>query len=173
VYGAFASIPIFLLWIYLSWLTVLLGALITSSLSYWRGNPVKKMTTAAKLYYALRILRAMSESMRSGTVQTVAALSKRLHIGFDTLEQILEELARAKVVRKLASLGWAMIRDAEHIKVSELYRLFVFDPSSVAVKQDDKEIQKWFEQMELQLAGTSALTLHDLFNPINPSGHPS
>ena len=30
------------------------------------------------------------------------ALSKRLRIGFDALEQILEELARVKMVRKLA-----------------------------------------------------------------------
>ena len=28
-----------------------------------------------------------------------------------------------------------MIRDAEHIQVSELYRLFVFDPSSMVVRR--------------------------------------
>jgi membrane protein len=36
VYGAFASVPIFLMWIYLSWLTILFGAVIAASLSHWR-----------------------------------------------------------------------------------------------------------------------------------------
>jgi membrane protein len=163
VYGAFASIPIFLLWIYLSWLTILLGALITSSLSHWRGNPVQKITTAVKLYYALRILRAMHEGMHSGTVQTIPTLSKRLHIGFDPLEQILEDLAQIKVVRKLAGSGWAMIRDTEHIQVSELYRLFVFEPSSIAMRQDDAEIHKFLEQLGQRVDTVATITLQDLF----------
>ena len=163
VYGAFASIPIFLLWIYLSWLTILLGALITSSLSHWRGNPVQKITTAVKLYYALRILRAMHEGMHSGTVQTIPTLSKRLHIGFDPLEQILEDLAQIKVVRKLAGSGWAIIRDTEHIQVSELYRLFVFEPSSIAMRQDDAEIHKFLEQLGQRVDTVATITLQDLF----------
>jgi membrane protein len=167
VYGAFASIPIFLLWIYLSWLTILLGALIASSLSHWRGNPVQKMTAAAKLCYALRILKAMSKGMRSGTVQTTPALSMQLRIGFDALEQILEELARAKMVRKLEGKGWAMIRDVEHIQVSELFRLFVFYPSTTAVRQEDMEIHLWLVQMDQRMAEAAAITLHDLFNGAN------
>ena len=164
VYGAFASIPIFLLWIYLSWLTILLGALITSSLSHWRGNPVQKITAAEKLYYALCILRAMSDGLRSGKVQTTPTLSMQLRIGFDALEQILEELVRVKAVRKLAGKGWAMIRDAEHIQVSELYRLFVFDSSSMAVRQNDEELHAWLVQMEQRMAEAAGITLHDLFN---------
>lgn len=163
VYGAFASFPIFLLWIYLSWLTILLGALIASSLSHWRGSPVHNMTAAAKLYYALRILRAMGEGMHSGTVQTTQALSSHLRIGFDALEQILEELARINVVRKLADRGWGIIRDTEHIQASELYRLFVFDSSSVPVRQEDTEIHAWLVQMGQQAEAVAGLTLHDLF----------
>ncbi|MEJ1959313.1 MAG: YihY family inner membrane protein [Nitrosomonadales bacterium] len=164
VYGAFASIPIFLLWIYLSWLTILLGALIASSLSHWRGNPVQTVTATTRLYYALRILKTLSEGLHNGTVLSTPALSIKLRIGFDTLEAILEELARAKIVRKLAGKGWAMIRDTEHIQVSELYRVFVFDPSTVALRQDAREIHEWLVQTGRQVADASVITLHDLFN---------
>jgi membrane protein len=44
VYGAFAAIPIFLLWIYLAWLAVLLGAVFTASLSDWRGGEPPEMS---------------------------------------------------------------------------------------------------------------------------------
>ncbi len=38
VYGAFATVPIFLLWLYLSWAVVLLGALVAVTLPEFRGN---------------------------------------------------------------------------------------------------------------------------------------
>ena len=163
VYGAFASIPIFLLWIYLSWLTILLGALIASSLSHWRGNPSTKITAAAQLYYALRVLKAMSEGMRNGTVQSTPKLSMHLRIGFDSLELILEELVKIKVVRKLDDKGWTLIRDAEHIRVSELYHLFVFEPHSMIARQDDTEIHQWLMQMDQSVTEASEITLKQLF----------
>ena len=38
VYGAFATVPIFLLWLYLSWAVVLLGALVAVTLPEFRGD---------------------------------------------------------------------------------------------------------------------------------------
>ena len=163
VYGAFASIPIFLLWIYLSWLTILMGALITASLPHWRGGSARNIFPVTQLYYALRILRIMSDGMHSGTVQTTPALSGQLNIGFDLLEQILEKLVQANVVRKLAGNGWAMIRDAEHVQLAELYRLFVFAPSMLAAQDNDAEIHAWLGKIERCVADTAAATLHDLF----------
>lgn len=170
VYGAFASIPIFLLWIYLSWLTVLSGALIASSLSHWRGGYARQPFPAMQLYYALRILKLMSEGMHSGTVQTPPALSRQLHIGFDSLEQVLEKLAQAGMVRRLERNGWAMIRDAEHLQLTELYRLFVFDPSMLAAQNDDEEIRACLVQLDQCIADNTTATLLDLYAGTHPSG---
>ena len=166
VYGAFASIPIFLLYIYLSWLTVLLGALIAASLSHWRGGSIKPLLPPTQLYYALRILKMMNEGMRSGTVSNLPVLSKRLHIGFDSLEQILEKLAQINIVRKLSEQGWSLIRDAEHVQAGELYRLFVFDPATLPAQEDGAEISAWIKNLEQRNAGAADVSLRDLFGAV-------
>jgi membrane protein len=38
IYGAFAIIPLFLLWLYVSWVVVLFGATLTASLPAWRAG---------------------------------------------------------------------------------------------------------------------------------------
>ncbi|KAG1247203.1 hypothetical protein G6F65_020290 [Rhizopus arrhizus] len=60
IYGAFATLPIFLLWIYLSWLAVLLGATLASSaplirLGRWEINRY----AGAQFVDALDALRAL------------------------------------------------------------------------------------------------------------------
>jgi membrane protein len=42
VYGAFATFPLFLLWIYLSWLVVIFGAVVVASLPQWREEALQR-----------------------------------------------------------------------------------------------------------------------------------
>jgi membrane protein len=44
IYGAFAIIPLFLLWLYLSWVVVLFGATLTASLPAWRAGRMPLLT---------------------------------------------------------------------------------------------------------------------------------
>lgn len=163
VYGAFASVPIFLLWIYLSWLTLLFGAIITAALSHWRSTHALKLDQAARLYFALSILKLMHKSMQNGEVQELPGLSKQLRIGYEDVEAILNKLAGAKIVGKLSGHGWGMVRSPEHIQLSELTRLFLLDVSLLPKQTDDADIQTWFGKIEKQLAEPNGLTLQKVW----------
>jgi membrane protein len=165
VYGAFASIPIFLLWIYLSWLTVLLGAVLTASLSHWRSKTGNQpLSPEVKLYYALCILRLMSESMRSGITQTLPNLSRELRLGYDSLEELLEKMATINLVQRTAGRCWVMIRGPEHVQAIELYRLFVFDPAKPPVNVSCEGINTWLARLAERNAKNSEVNLRALFN---------
>ena len=165
VYGAFASIPIFLLWVYLSWLTVLLGAVLTASLSHWRSESGKQpLSPEVRLYYALCILKLMSESMRSGVTQTLPTLSRELKLGYDSLEELLEKMATINLVQRIVGRSWVMIRSPEHVQAIELYRLFVFDPAKPPASVNCEGINAWLTRLAERNAKTAEVSLRTLFN---------
>jgi membrane protein len=163
VYGAFASVPIFLMWIYLSWLTILFGAVIAASLSHWRTPAQQDFGPATRLLDALRMLRIMASGLRNGSLSTLPELARPLRLGYDTLERILEELESADMVRKVEGNGWVMARDPGHIRVSELLRLFVLDRDSLPPGKTDDPLQRWLVSCAGQLEQSADLTLQQLF----------
>ena len=165
VYGAFASFPIFLLWVYLSWLTVLLGAVLTASLSHWRSESgVQPLSPEVKLFYALCILRVLSESLRSGVTQTLPMLSREVKLGYDSLEELLEKLASINLVQRMIGHSWVMIRAPEHVQAIELYRLFVFDPAKPPASINCAGINAWLERLAERNAKNSDVNLRTLVN---------
>lgn len=162
VYGAFASIPIFLLWIYLSWLTILMGALIAASLSRWRHREMQQLGSAAQFYFAVRILGAMRAGLASGEVQSLPSLSQRLNLAFEEAEFLLEKLQGANIVRKFLGNGWTMIRDPEHISLRELADLFLLDVSALPSQEGDAEIHAWFDLVAQRLEEPKNMMLQNL-----------
>lgn len=163
VYGAFASVPIFLLWVYFSWLTVLFGAIITASLSHWRSTHSLRLDQASRLFYAVSILKLIHKGLEKGEVQTLPLLSRHLHIGYDDIERILEKLMQAKIVGKLSDRGWGLVRAPEKVRLGELLKLFLLDTTTLPKHGGDADIRAWFATLERRMHEISDMTLLDLW----------
>lgn len=163
VYGAFASLPIFLLWIYLSWLMLLFGAIISAAIPHWRSEHAIKKDQATQLYFALHMLKFMDEGLKTGEVQLLHGLSRQLRIGYEEVERILQKLSDAKIVSKLSDQGWGMVRAPEYVTVSELIRLFLFDTSVLPKQSSDPHIVAWFAALEQRMHKPEQQTLRDLW----------
>ena len=96
VYGAFATAPIFLIWIYLAWVIVLLGAVVAAyapslqmRIKRWPDGP------GARLQLALAVLRELAHARADGDRGLSAGqLAEALRIDPLQTEPILETLAR-------------------------------------------------------------------------------
>jgi len=151
------------MWIYLSWLTTLLGAVIAASLSHWRAPAAQNLSSAAQLLDALRVLQFLASGLQQGRLSTFPELSRSLYLGYDVLEEILGKLASADMVRKAEGQGWLLMRDANHIRAAELLRLFVLDSGSLPAGRGDAPLRQWISACAGQLEQSADLTLQELF----------
>jgi membrane protein len=163
VYGAFASVPIFLLWVYFSWLAVLFGAIITASLSHWRSTHSLRLDPATRLYYAVGILKLMHKGLANGEAQTLPVMSRHLRIGYDEVERILDKLVQARIVGKLSGAGWSLVRAPEAVELSELLKIFLLDVEMLPKLNGDSDIKAWFASLDKRLSEPKGMTLNELW----------
>jgi membrane protein len=130
VYGAFAAVPVFLMWLYVSWLVVLLGAVVVAALPEWRQQTVQgRLAPGSNFVYALQVLKMFWQAQQRGDVVTVPSLHAHLHIRYERIEAILETMQRASWVNRAVPSGWVLHRNPATIAVADVYKLFVFDPA--------------------------------------------
>jgi membrane protein len=107
VYGTFAAVPFFLLWVYVSWLVVLFGAELAASLDYWKGRKWRRIDAAhARFGDAVAVARLLFHARG----QPVAFERLREDTGMpqDELENALHHMTASGLVERVGRRGYAI-----------------------------------------------------------------
>ena len=160
IYGAFATLPIFLLWIYLSWLAVLFGATVAASVPLIRlGRWEINRSPGAPYIDAMAVLRSLYAAQgRHPPGRSTSSLAKRLHLHHDELNDVLEKLEQTGIIARTAEQRWILADDSRNISLASVVDHFLIDRQQPRL-QDDPQIMV---VAATALAGHTPHTLEEL-----------
>ncbi|MGE5270853.1 MAG: YihY family inner membrane protein [Thiohalocapsa sp.] len=123
VYGAIAAIPIFLLWMYVSWMAVLLGAVVAANLPTWRVDERLAHVSGGgvRLGFALALIAALAQAQGRGAVCHTVTLARELGVARSVIDEHLQTLARAGFTAQTQDGGWVLAWNPESATLNDLY----------------------------------------------------
>ncbi len=123
LYGTVAFVPILLLWIYLCWISVLLGASLASSMAAFRYQPADlRLPSGFEFYGLLRLLGRFQQARAQGKgldddeiLQLEPLLTDAL------LHELTCDLERIALLRRDERGEWLLARDLDKVSLADLY----------------------------------------------------
>jgi membrane protein len=125
IYGALASIPVFLLWLYVVWAVILLGASLAASLTTFSDRRSDwRWPRAWELLLAYRLLGHLYTAQGEGSGLSTAELAEHEPGASPArLQALLQDLARARIVTADPEDRWLLVRDLSRFTLRDLYRV--------------------------------------------------
>ncbi len=178
VYGALAAIPIFLLWMYISWMAVLVGAVVAAALPNWRidGRMAGVPTGEVRLGLSLALIAALARAQRSGKTRSTPALAAELGVATTVIDEHIKPLVEAGFAAHTQSGRWVLAWSPESATLHDLYEALHLP---LAGRWTDQVSTPWQRQVapamdQIVRAETAAMqvTINSLIAEISDPGKP-
>ncbi|WP_101675231.1 YihY family inner membrane protein [Alloalcanivorax mobilis] len=117
VYGAFAAVPVFLLWVYISWILVLLGAELVRALVVFEEHRrrVPRLQAMMRLLHVFWTRQRQGKVLNGHQVRRVLRESGVTH--WDEFRNLLQD---SKLIRRTDDGGYVLVRDLRGITLGQL-----------------------------------------------------
>lgn len=167
LYGALAAIPVFLLWLFISWVVVLLGAELSYCLTHFSYVKAQRKRPEAGecLLHDFRTLGLIWQAQRRGQPPATEELllGERL-LDDATLDDALQRLEGGQLIHRTPDDRWSLTKDMSALTLADLHHaqrltLPEIDPKWLA---DDP----WYRGLEQALASANALTRNARATPL-------
>ncbi len=125
IYGALATIPIFLFWLYLVWVVVLLGASLAASLTTYDDTERARGEWPESRNFQL-LFRVVGHlwhaQLEGGKLSDTQLLAMQPKAGDRQLQGLLHDLETSRIVARDDEGEWRLARDLHELSFADLYR---------------------------------------------------
>ena len=142
VYGTFATVPILLVWIYIAWLTVLFGAVVTAYMPSLLAGPRRRAGTHGWQFQlaieVLQQLHAARSTPRRGL--SAAQLGTAMQVDVLQLEPVLQTLVQLDWIGRVNEVDdhdatrYVLLADAESTALEPLMRQLLLPASEATAR---------------------------------------
>ncbi len=132
IYGSFAQLPLFLIWLYVSWIIVLLGAEMSFTFQHYRTfvreARYKDVSHRERQAVALACLMELAMHQKERTPPpSLETLSVAVHVPPHLVLEVLDVLCESQLVGRLngdSEERFGLLASAQTLHVSEILHLF-------------------------------------------------
>ena len=184
IYGAFAAVPVFMLWMYVTWVILLLGAEFTFALqnsdTYQLESAADTASMRSRILVALMVLRRAGRAMAGEREMfDAAAFARQVKAPIRLINSVVATLAKRGYLAQVASrdAGYVLMRAPETIRIRDLVAELMHEGGGHAeiegVLMLDAPLKETMARIEKGVAqGFGDLTLADMVAAA-PAGKPA
>lgn len=121
IYGALASVPLFLLWLYVSWIVFLFGAEVVNGLRL--GHAKRSDNSWPTLLLALGILRLAFQAQKNNRPIWLKEAVEKLDVSVSQFKQVLAQLLRLGLLQEVEEEAFVLNCDLHRLSLFDLAHL--------------------------------------------------